>query len=589
MRLMNPLWRVIAYFRPYRARVLLTLFAAVGSTLAAMVPPFIWGYIIDVAIPSGRLAVFGTSLLVMFAAMLLRDGLNLMRIRWNNRLEQQVILDIRGDLYTHLQRLSQRFYADRSTGELMSRVVEDVSHVERVLLDGTELVVVALLTFIGIGTVLFWIDPVLAVVALIPVPLLFGCALWYTRRMQGMYRRAREASAQMNATLLDSLAGLVQIKIFGRERDQAARFRMDADSYRRAQLGVMYSWALFSPSMNLLGSLGLLFVLLVGGRALVLGEPGITVGTLVTFYGYLGLFYEPINRLHALNNLWQDALAASHRVFEILDTEPDVDDPPAPVRLASPVRGVITFDRVRFSYDGERPILQDINLEVEAGETLAIVGHTGAGKTTLVHLIPRFYDVTSGAVRIDGIDVRDLSLADLRKQIALVSQEPFLFNGTIRENILFGNAEATEEQMLRAAALANVTSFVERLPKGFDTPVGERGVKLSVGEKQRVTIARALIKDAPIVILDEATASVDTVTEFQIQEALDRLRAGRTTFIIAHRLSTVREADRILCLHNGRIVEMGPHDELMRLNGFYASLVQHQTKRSERRLTPHFT
>lgn len=573
---MSPFSRVFSYFKPYKARVALTLLAAVGSTLAAMVPPAIWGYTIDEVIPSGNLTVFLGVVGIALAAMVARDGLNSLRIRWNNRLEQQVILDLRNDLYRHLQRLSQRFYSDRSTGELMSRVVEDVAHVERVLLDGTEQVVVAALTLFGVGILMFLHSPLLTFVALIPIPILIAGAIWYTTRRRQVYRQAREASAQMNATLHDSLAGLTQIKIFGREREQAARFNNDADGYRRAQLNVMYTWSFFSPGMNLLGGMGVVLVMLVGGRALILGEAGISLGMLFTFYGYLNLFYEPINRLHALYNLWQDALSSSERVFEVLDTPPDVDDPPTPRVLSKPARGVVTFDGVGFAYDAQRPILRGIDLQVAAGETVAIVGPTGAGKTTLVQLIPRFYDVTSGAVRIDGVDVRDLKLQDLRSQIALVSQEPFLFNGTIRENILLGRPTASEEELERAAELANVADFVRRLPDRYDTPVGERGVKLSVGEKQRISIARALIKDAPIIILDEATASVDTITEYQIQEALERLRLGRTTFIIAHRLSTVRDADRILCLKDGRVLESGTHDELIRMGGFYAALIEHQ-------------
>lgn len=575
---MNPRQRVLRYFRPYKKRVALTMGAAAGATLAAMAPPALWKLVIDSAIPAGDMGLLWRSVVAILLAMLLRDGLNSLRIRWNNRLEQQVILDLRNDIYGHMQTLSQRFYADRSTGELMSRVVEDVNHVERVLLDGAEQVLIATLTLVGVGVLMFRMHPTLAVVALIPVPFLVLGAVWYTRRMRANHRKAREASAEMNATLHDSLSGLLQVKIFNREREQAEQFATGANEYRKAQLNVMYTWALFSPGMNLLGSIGLVLVLIVGGRALLLEQAGVTIGTLIAFYGYLGLFYEPINRLHSLNNLWQDALAASDRVFEIMDTEPDIAEPAVPRVLDRPVAGRVMFDSVQFAYNTERLILNDINLDVAAGESIAIVGPTGTGKTTLVNLIPRFYDVTGGSVRIDGMDVRDLSLATLRQQVAVVSQEPFLFNSTVGENILLGNPQATPDHMRWAAELANAASFIERLPRGYDTPVGERGVKLSVGEKQRVCIARALLKDAPIIILDEATASVDTITEYQIQEALERLRQGRTTFIIAHRLSTIREVDRIVCLENGEIVECGSHDELIKADGLYASLVQHQTK-----------
>lgn len=573
---MRALLRVLRYFKPYPGLAVGTLAAAAGSTLVAMVWPYLVGLAVDGAIAEGNLEELGWLVGGIVVTMLLRDLLNMLRIRLNNRLEQQVILDMRTEVFQHLQRLPLGFFTERSTGELMSRVVDDVNHVERVLLDGTEQVFVALLTLGGVSVIMFSISPPLAWVALVPIPFLIVAAWIYTARRRRLYRKAREAAGMMSATLHDGISGLLQVKIFNREREQAARFREGADAYRRAQLDVMYSWSLFSPSMNFLGGLGTVLVVLVGGWAIIRGDGTVTFGTLVSFMAYLNLFYEPVNRLHTLNNLFQDALAASERVFEILDTQPDITDPPEPRYFTGRVRGSVEFDRVHFAYPNGRKVLHDINLSVAPGETVALVGPTGAGKTSLVQLIPRFYDVTSGAVRVDGIDVRELSLESLRSQIAVVSQEPFLFNATVRENLLLGDPHADDARLRWAAEMANAHSFIESLPQGYDTLVGERGVKLSVGEKQRIAIARALLKDAPIVILDEATASVDTITEVQIQEALERLREGRTTFIIAHRLSTVRNADRIVCVKDGRIVESGTHDELMRRGGLYAGLVRHQ-------------
>ncbi len=573
---MAPLLRVLAYFRPYRRLALLTIVCAVLSTLTAMVPPYLMKSVVDGAIAQGSLNLLVVYVVGIGLSYAMRDLFNMLRIRLNNSLEQRVILDMRDEVFSKMQRLSLGFYANRSTGELMSRVVDDVNHVERVLLDGTEQLLVASLTLVGVAGILFYINPFLALVALIPIPFLAAGALWYTKRMRRIYRTVRERAGAMNAALHDALSGLLQIKIFNREEQQATRFRAYADAYRLEHLKAMYAWASFSPGMSFLGSLGGLFVIAVGGAAVIGGRA--SVGDVVAFLFYLNLFYEPVNRLQSLNNMWQDALAAGERVFEIMDMEPEIQEKKGALALPEPVRGEVRFENVSFSYGQGRSILQEINLSVAPGETVALVGPTGAGKTTILSLVPRFYDVTSGRVLVDGHDVRDLRLADLRSQIAVVSQEPFLFNGTVGENIRFGRLDATDAEVQRAAELANAAEFIDRLPEGYDAVVGERGVKLSVGQKQRLSIARAILKEAKILILDEATSAVDTVTEMQIQEALDRLMEDRTTFVIAHRLSTIQSADRIACIEEGRITELGTHKELIRRGGLYARLCEHQAR-----------
>lgn len=541
-----------------------------------MAPPYLMKNVVDGAMAQGSLRLLLTYVLGIGLAYGLRDLFNMLRIRLNNSLEQRVILDMRDEVFGKMQRLSLGFYANRSTGELMSRVVDDVNHVERVLLDGTEQLLVASLTLIGVAGILFYINPFLALVALIPIPFLVAGAAWYTKRMRRIYRKVRERAGAMNAALHDALSGLLQIKIFNREAHESARFREHADRYRQEHLKAMYAWASFSPGMNFIGSLGGLFVIAVGGASVIGGRA--SVGDVIAFLFYLNLFYEPVNRLQSLNNMWQDALAAGERVFEIMDMEPEIQEKKEAAALARPVRGEVRFENVNFSYGPDRTVLQGIDLTIAPGETLALVGPTGAGKTTILSLIPRFYDVTSGRVLIDGVDVRDLRLADLRSQIAVVSQEPFLFNGTVGENIRFGRLDATEADVRRAAQLANAAEFIDRLPEGYDAVVGERGVKLSVGQKQRLSIARAILKEAKILILDEATSAVDTVTEMQIQEALERLMEDRTTFVIAHRLSTIQSADRIACVEDGRITELGSHEELIGRGGLYARLCEHQAR-----------
>ncbi len=585
--------RVGVYLRPYKLMTVGTVACAVLSLASGFVFPKLTHVIIDDVIGQQKYNWLTPAALALCGAFLFRELFNSIRIRINNALEQDVIFDIRRDLYAHLQRLPVPWFDQRASGDLMTRIIEDVNSVERLLIDGVEQGTVAILSIVGALVLMFHTSATLALVSLIPVPFLIGGALWYTLTAHKRYRVQREASSAMNALLMDNLQGIRQIKAFGRQVHEDERFAQRADDLREGSLVVMRAWAYYGPAMQFFGAFGTALVLWVGGVQVI--HDKMKVGQLIEFMFYAGMFfYEPMGRLHGLNQMLQAARAAAARVFDILDMSEERSDRRG--LLQKPVRGEVIYENVNFSYAqeergapaqqgktnetstpiAERHVLHNISLHARPGQMFALVGPTGAGKSTLVNLLPAFYETTSGKILVDGQDINGISLDSLRENISVVSQEAFLFNGTVRENILYGRLNATEEELIAAARAANCHDFISKLPNGYDSRVGERGVKLSVGEKQRVSIARALLKDSPILVLDEATASVDTATEKLIQEALERLMANRTSFVIAHRLSTIRNADQILVMRHGEIIERGTHDELLALNGLYAKLARIQ-------------
>ena len=577
------LFRLLRYAQRHRRRFGLAALFSVLNKVFDLAPPLLIGVAVDIVVEKERsvLGRFGieeplTQIWVLAGVTVLVWALEslsqyLAHVQWRN-LAQTIQHDLRLDAYAHVQGLDMAYFEDKSTGGLMSILNDDINQLERFLDGGANTVLQVVTTILVIGGIYFFLAPGVAWVAMAPMPFIVWGSIRFTRRVAPRYLAVREKVGLLNATLSNNLSGIATIKSYTAERFEEQRLRTESDEYRDANRRAIRLSSAFSPLIRMVIVCGFTGTLVLGGKLCLAGTLAPSAYTVMVYLTQRLLW--PLTRMGETLDLYHRAMASTGRVLDLLDTVPRIT---SGQRQVVPVRGDVRLEAVSFHYANKLPVLRGVTIEAPAGKTTAIVGPTGSGKTTIIKLLLRFYDPTGGRVTLDGSDLRDLDLACLRGAIGLVSQDVFLFHGTVRENIAYGTFDADLESIMAAARTAEAHDFIERLPEGYETVVGERGQKLSGGQRQRISIARAILKDPPVLVLDEATSSVDNETEAAIQRSLSRIEEGRTTIIIAHRLSTVRHADRIHVLDNGALVEAGSHEELLERDGLYASLWRVQT------------
>ncbi|HRF20836.1 MAG TPA: ABC transporter ATP-binding protein [Comamonas denitrificans] len=579
------LLRVGRFAKPYKGQLLLGLMLTLLGTAATLVPPYLTMPILDdILIPyqNNRQAI-DPQLVALYLGGLLASAILAWGLGWARtwvmaKVSERIGADMRTTVYAHMLNQSLEYFGSKRTGDLMSRIGSDTDRINMFLslhaLDFITDVVMMVMT----AAILISINPWLALVTLVPLPFIVWLIHKVRSRLAIGFDRTSRVWAEITNVLSDTIPGVRVVKAFAQEQREMQRFARANQRNLQANDRVNKIWALFSPTVGLMTEIGLLFVWAFG--IWLVAHDQITVGVLSAFIAYIGRFYTRLDSMSRIVNITQKSAAGAKRIFDVLDQVSSVPEPTTPATLPQPVQGAITLQDVGFRY-GSRQVIRQLNLHIRPGEMIGLVGHSGSGKSTLVNLINRFYDVTEGSIQLDGIDVRRLAVADYRRNIGLVLQEPFLFFGTVAENIAYGKPEATRQEIIAAARAAHAHDFILRLPHGYDSVVGERGQGLSGGERQRISIARALLINPRLLILDEATSAVDTETEKEIQKALDNLVQGRTTIAIAHRLSTLRKADRLVVMDRGEIVEVGPHDELMAAQGAYWRLYQAQARRAE--------
>jgi len=565
--------RLLSYLRPYRHGIVIVFGLAAFGTAIGLLGPYLMGRAIDQLVSRAGARALLFSVILMLGAYVVAWVSQAGQGVFIATIAQRAMQGLRGELFSHLQRLSLKFHDERRSGELMSRLTNDMDAISRVLSQNVTQLFSGVLTIVGILIVMFLLNVWMALASMVFLPLMMALVAFVGAKTRTAFRSYQKNLGQLNGTLEETYSGQRVVMAFGQQERALSRFDRHNDTVRRVGIHAMTYALLVMPMMGILSNANIAVVAGLGGFLTVKGLA--TVGTIAAFITYSRRFAEPLRQLGQLYNQVQQAFAGAERIFEMLDTPPDLTDRPGAVELGE-VRGEVSFDNVTFSYVPGVPVLKGIDLHADPGQTIALVGPTGAGKTTIVNLLSRFYEPDEGTIRIDGIDIRNVTKDSLRRQLGVVLQQTFLFAESVMENIRYGRLDATDEEVVEAARLANADRFIRRLPEGYTTELSERGANLSEGQRQLIAIARAILADPRILVLDEATSSVDTRTEVHIQEALRGLMKGRTSFVIAHRLSTIRNADKVVVIEEGRIVEQGTHDELLERGGAYHRLYMSQ-------------
>ena len=565
--------RLLGYMKPYKKHVIGSLILMVIAMVCSLASPFLMSRAIG-ELQEQTVSYLPWLLCGMVAVAILGALCTRQRIRWMDTAGRKALAKLREDLFSHIQHMSFSFFDTRSAGKLLVRVINDVNALNDLFTSGIVNVLIECMTMVLLLVIMFVVNWKLTLIGLCIIPLLLVILFKLKRVMRLRWQRVRVKTSTMNGYLHESLTGMRVTEAFVREDENADTFRNVNNDIRRSWMKAVTINNVFWPALDMTGNIGTVLVYIFGVR--FMQSDGLMLADLLLLLWYLGRFWEPLNTLSNLYNNLLSAMASMERIFEIMDTESDIQDKEG-AKPIPPIQGRVTFDHVSFTYDNEKMVLQDVSFDIPAGQTIALVGPTGAGKSTVVNLISRFYDVTGGRVLIDGHDVRDVELQSMRKQMSVMMQDSFIFSGTIMDNIRYGRLDATDEEVIQAAKTVSAHSFIMRMPKGYMTEVNERGSSLSQGQKQLISFARALLNDPKILILDEATSSIDTHTEMLIQKALDVLLKGRTSFVIAHRLSTIRNADCIMVVRDGHIAERGNHDELIKIpGGHYRGLCEAQ-------------